>query len=40
MLSVATYSICGSVANVREADNIMVVMVVATGSTDGSVALM
>ena len=41
LLSVAMYSICGSVANGREEDDmIMVIMVGATGSIGGSVAWM
>ena len=40
MLSVATYSGCGGVANGREEDDIMVIMVGATGSIGGSVAQM
>ena len=36
----ATYSGCGSVANGREEDDFMVIMVGATGSIGGSVALM
>ena len=39
LLLVATYSICGSVANGRrEEDDIVVIMVGATGSIGGSVA--
>ena len=39
-LLVATYSSCGSVADGREEDDVMVIMVGATGSISGSVALM
>ena len=40
MLLVATYSGCGSVAYGREEDDVMVIMVGATGGISGSVALM
>ena len=40
MLVVATYSSCGGVADGREEDDVMVIMVEATGGICGSVALM
>ena len=40
MLSVAMYSGCGGVADGREEDDIMVIMVGATGGIGGSVAWM
>ena len=40
LLLVAMYSICGGVADGREEEDVMVIMVGATGSISGSVAWM